>query len=95
MLLQPRGVRALGPRQEALADYGRAFEIDPAHAAAAFNRGMLRARQGRHEQALADLRTALKHGADAAIVHYDVALVLLAANDPAGPCPASAVRCWN
>lgn len=74
---------ALGRPDQAMRDYDRALRIDPTLAAAALNRGMLHFEQKHHDEAIADLRLALQHGADAASVHYDLALVHLAANDPA------------
>jgi eukaryotic-like serine/threonine-protein kinase len=74
---------ALGRHDDALRDYDRALRLDPAHAAAALNRGMLHFKLGRSDQATADLRLALQSGADAATVHYDLALIHMAARDPA------------
>jgi tetratricopeptide (TPR) repeat protein len=74
---------ALGRPEQALHDYNRALQIDPANAAAALNRGMIHFQQKRFEQAIADLSIALKHGADPATVHYDLALTHLACNDTA------------
>jgi tetratricopeptide (TPR) repeat protein len=72
---------ALDRREQALHDYDRALAIDPAHADAALNRGVLHLKQKRLDRAAADLRLALHLGADAATVHYDLALVHLAAGD--------------
>jgi tetratricopeptide (TPR) repeat protein len=71
----------LGRLAEALHDYDRVLEIDPTHARAAQNRGMLHFHRGRISQALADLDLALRAGADAAAVHYDLALVYAAVDD--------------
>jgi tetratricopeptide (TPR) repeat protein len=65
--------------EQALQDYDRALAIDPAHADAALNRGVRYLRQRNLARAAADLRLALQLGADAATVHYDLALVHLAA----------------
>jgi tetratricopeptide (TPR) repeat protein len=73
---------ALGRATSALNDYDRALQLDPTHAASALNRGMLHFQHGRLEQATADLRTALSHGADAATVHYDLALVHASGQNP-------------
>jgi eukaryotic-like serine/threonine-protein kinase len=73
---------ALERLHEALADYDRALSLDPAHATSALNRGMLHFQQGRHDQAKADLRRALEHGADTTMVHFDLALFHMAAKDP-------------
>jgi tetratricopeptide (TPR) repeat protein len=73
----------LGHADRALADYDRALELDPTHAAAALNRGMLHFQAGSMDRARADLHRALDNGADAATVHYDLALVHSADNDRA------------
>ena len=70
---------AFGRHEQALQDYDRALAIDPGHADAALNRGVLHLRQNRLNRAATDLRLALQLGADAATVHYDLALVHLAA----------------
>jgi Tfp pilus assembly protein PilF len=57
--------------------------LDPHLAGAALNRGILSFRQSRHAAARADLERALRQGADRARVHYNMALVHLAAKDPA------------
>jgi serine/threonine protein kinase/Tfp pilus assembly protein PilF len=72
---------ALGRIDEAMHDYDHALELDPTHAAAALNRGMLRFERKHFDQAIADLRLALELGADPATVHYDLAVVHLAANE--------------
>ena len=74
---------ALGRHEPALHDYDRALAADPAHADAALNRGVLHLGQKRLDRAAADLRLALQLGADAATVHYDLALVHLAAGESA------------
>ncbi|MEO6436985.1 MAG: tetratricopeptide repeat protein, partial [Tepidisphaeraceae bacterium] len=70
---------ALNRPDNALRDYDHALEIDPAHANAALNRGMLHFQQGRLDQATADLRRALDRGADAATVHYNLERIHLIA----------------
>jgi serine/threonine protein kinase/tetratricopeptide (TPR) repeat protein len=74
---------ALNRHEQSLDDYNRALAIDPAHADAALNRGVLRWRQKQLAEAAADFRLALRLGADAATAHYDLALVHLAADDRA------------
>jgi serine/threonine protein kinase/tetratricopeptide (TPR) repeat protein len=74
---------SLGRNAEALHDYDRALEIDPLHARAAQNRGMLHFQQGRLPEAIADLNLALRSGAEAANVYYDLALVHIASDDSA------------
>ena len=69
--------------EKAIQNYGRALELEPGHAAAALNRGVMHFQQGKLNDAEADLRRALKNGADAATVHYDLALVHMAADEPA------------
>jgi tetratricopeptide (TPR) repeat protein len=73
----------LGQSESAMQDYDRALRIDSTHAFAALNRGMLHYQQKHLDQADADLKLALQHGADPASVYYDLALVHLAANNPA------------
>jgi tetratricopeptide (TPR) repeat protein len=73
----------LGQTDQALADYDRVLKLDPTHAAAALNRGMLHFEAGNMDRARADLQRALDNGGDPATVHYDLALVHSAANEPA------------
>ena len=72
----------LGQLELALADYDHALRLEPAHVEAAINRGMLHYQQRRFAEALADLTRALEHGGGSATVHFDLALVHMAANDP-------------
>jgi tetratricopeptide (TPR) repeat protein len=72
---------AAGQVSQALRDYDRALKVDPAFAPAALNRGLLLARLGRYKEAEADLRRALRHAADAATVHYNLAILRLAQNN--------------
>jgi tetratricopeptide (TPR) repeat protein len=72
---------AAGQVSRALRDYDRALTVEPAFAAAALNRGLLLARLGRYREAEADLRRALRHGANAATVHYNLAVLQLAQNN--------------
>jgi eukaryotic-like serine/threonine-protein kinase len=53
---------ALHHDDEALHDFDRALQLDPGHADAALNRGMLHLRQGRLDRARADLALAAEHG---------------------------------
>lgn len=77
-----RARQALGEAGPALQDYDRALRLDPTMSAAALNRGLLHFQQSRHEDATADFKRALDHGADPAIIHYNTALVELARGDP-------------
>src|SRR5262249_45794515 len=72
---------ALGNEAEALADYSRALQLDPALAPAALNRGVLHCKNKNLAAAATDLRRALSLGADAAVAHYNLALVHLAHKD--------------
>jgi eukaryotic-like serine/threonine-protein kinase len=74
---------ALGRWERARADYDQALRLDPNLAAAWLNRGVLDHQQKRDDQSLADLQQALVHGADAATVHYNLALVQQARGDDA------------
>jgi eukaryotic-like serine/threonine-protein kinase len=74
---------ALAHTDQALRDYNRALELEPTLAAAWLNRGLLHYELGQYPVAVADLRRALGHGAHATTVHYDLALVYLAAHDVA------------
>jgi serine/threonine protein kinase/tetratricopeptide (TPR) repeat protein len=67
-----------GRTDRALHDYERAIELDPTLAAAWLNRGMLYYKLQQYAEAATDLRQAIKHGADPAAAHYDLALVHLA-----------------
>jgi serine/threonine-protein kinase len=69
---------AAGHVRRALRDYERALSVEPAFAPAALNRGLLLARLRRYGEAEADLRRALRNGADAATVHYNLAVLQLA-----------------
>jgi tetratricopeptide (TPR) repeat protein len=80
---------ALGRGDQALADYGRALELDPALTAAALNRGLLGYKRAQHRHAIADflraLHTATVTGtADRETIgqiHYNLALAYLATGD--------------
>jgi tetratricopeptide (TPR) repeat protein len=65
-----------------MADYDRALQLDSTLAASWLNRGMLRYRAEQYAEAIADLRNAAGHGADAATVYYNLSLVHFARNDP-------------
>ena len=51
---------SLGQREEALADYEKAIRVDPEFAHGYTYRAEMKLRQGRDEEARADLETALK-----------------------------------
>jgi serine/threonine-protein kinase len=72
---------AAGRVGQALRDYERALTVEPAFAPAALNRGLLLARLRRYREADADLRRALRNGADAATVHYNLAVLQFAQNN--------------
>jgi tetratricopeptide (TPR) repeat protein len=72
---------AAGHVSRALRDYDRAMTVDPVFAPAALNRGLLLAHLGRYREAEIDLRRALRTGADAATVHYNLAVLQLAQNN--------------
>jgi serine/threonine protein kinase/tetratricopeptide (TPR) repeat protein len=65
---------ALGETEKALLDYDRCLKLDPKLGAAALNRGVLNYNRKDYDAALADLLHALEIGADAATVHYNLAL---------------------
>lgn len=66
--------KALGD-DDALADFDRALRLDPISTAALVERGKLLAERKQFTAALADFTTALKHGANPAEVHEQVARV--------------------
>jgi len=74
---------ALERRDQAIADYDRALGLDPKLGQAALNRGLLHFLDKRPERAIRDLELALRNGADAATVHYNLALVYLSKDDRA------------
>ena len=78
-----RAWQALGRADRADRDYDRAVELDPEAAASWINRGAFRLGAGRHHEAIADLRTALRTGGDPATVHYNLALAYQALGDRA------------
>ena len=71
----------LGQPDQAIQDYNRTIQLDPANGPALLNRGVLHSQQRHWDDAVADLNLALKHGQDPATVHYDLALVYHAWND--------------
>jgi tetratricopeptide (TPR) repeat protein len=66
---------------QALADYDRALEREPALAVVWLRRGLLRLRQKQAAEAVSDLRHALDNGADPATTCYHLARAHLAANE--------------
>lgn len=62
-------------------DLNRALELEPQLLPAAWNRGMLSYREGRYDEALADLQRASSGAAKPAEVHYGLALVYAARGD--------------
>jgi serine/threonine protein kinase/tetratricopeptide (TPR) repeat protein len=74
----------LGQLKLALADYDRALELNEKLADAALNRGVVRFRLGQYSSARADLTQALASATTRkvrGIIHYNLALVDLAAGD--------------
>jgi eukaryotic-like serine/threonine-protein kinase len=67
----------------ALRDYDRALALAPHLGAAALNRGALHYKEGRYPEARSDLEAGLHFGAEPAAVHYNLALVHIALQDPA------------
>jgi len=74
---------AQGRADDAVRDYDRAVQLDPAMSGALLNRGMLHYKAQRYGPALEDLRLALARGGNPAIVYYDMALVHLALRERA------------
>jgi eukaryotic-like serine/threonine-protein kinase len=74
---------ALGRRKRARADYDQALQLDAGYADAWLKRGFLDHQEKQEDQGLEDLRQALACGADAATVHYNLALVQQARGDEA------------
>lgn len=65
----------------ALADYRRAIQLDAGLGPAAFEASKVLSGEGRHDDAAAMLRAALKHGADPAAGYYHLALVDIGRKD--------------
>jgi tetratricopeptide (TPR) repeat protein len=78
-----RGLAQAARGQAGLArtDYDRALELDQTLAAALLNRGVLHLRENHLADAADDLTRALSLGADAALAHYNLALVCKARRD--------------
>jgi len=74
---------ALGRRERARADYDQAIQLDANYGDAWLDRGVLDYQEKREDQALEDLHQALACGAEAATVHYNLALVQQARGDEA------------
>jgi tetratricopeptide (TPR) repeat protein len=66
---------------EALADFGRALQLDPALAPAFLARGELLGRVQRYVESKADLDAALAHGSRPSDVYYQLARLSLAQHD--------------
>ena len=73
----------LGRNEAARHDFDRALDLDPTLGAAVLERGMLARREGRFDDAVADLKRALASGADTAGVAYEMALAYAAHGDRA------------
>ena len=87
VLLQSRRVaEALGRTTEAIRDYNRALELDPALISASINRGILAYQSGRNDDAIADFDRAIRRASDAptaGLIHYNLALAHRARGDRA------------
>ncbi|WP_071529312.1 serine/threonine-protein kinase [Gemmata obscuriglobus] len=74
-------IRKEGANENALRDFNRALELEPALAAAALHRGLLHHNAGRLPEAVADLELARRNGYPPAVVEYHLAGVSLASGD--------------
>ena len=75
---------ALRQTDQARRDYSRALELDPGLSVAALNRGILAYKEGRHSEAIADLRRSLHSATDLETIgriHYNLALAHRAQGD--------------
>jgi serine/threonine protein kinase/tetratricopeptide (TPR) repeat protein len=79
-----------GKNEKALQDYDQALALEPGLAAAALNRGVLQYQSGRYTAALADLQEAMRLGAEAEQVLFNLALVHQARHEK-----GDALRCLN
>jgi tetratricopeptide (TPR) repeat protein len=70
LVLRGDAHRRLDRRDQALADYDTALEIETSNARALAGRGMVRAREGAYTDAVADLRRAVGSGADTPEVRF-------------------------
>ena len=74
----------MGRIDDAVRDYGRALELDPALWSASLNRGILAYKSGRNDDAIADFRLALRSALDersSGLIHYNLALAYAAEGD--------------
>ncbi len=74
--------QSLGHDQEALADFGRALQLDSSFGAAALARGILLGKAHRFAEAQSDLELASKCGAPSSEVFYQMACLSLLERDP-------------
>ena len=82
-----RVAEALGRGDQAMRDYSRALELDPALTSASINRGILAYKNGKNDAAIADFRQAIRSASDSrtlGLIHYNLALAHLAARRPRG-----------
>jgi eukaryotic-like serine/threonine-protein kinase len=75
--------QSLERNEEALADFGRALQLDPALAPAALARGTLLGRMKRYAESKTDLESALAHGSRPSDVYYQLARISWAQHDHA------------
>jgi eukaryotic-like serine/threonine-protein kinase len=73
--------QALGNSERALRDLDLALKLDPTLAVVEFQRGKVLSDERRFADAKRDFESAMRHGAEPASVHYQLALVHLAEQD--------------
>ena len=60
-----------GDNRGAIADYGRAIDLNPEYVEAYYNRGLAKSNLGNHRGAIADYARAIKHKPDYAEAYYN------------------------
>jgi tetratricopeptide (TPR) repeat protein len=73
---------AAGQLEQAVKDDDLALQLDPTSGVVALHRGTLQLRRRQLDEALTDMQFALDHGAPPIDVHYQLAQVHLARNEP-------------
>jgi len=71
-----------GELDEALEKFRAALTLDPTYAAAAYNQGLVLARQGKTPEAIQSFRTAIRLRPGFVLAHYGLGLLLQLAGDP-------------
>jgi len=71
---------------EALTDYSRAIELDPAFPYAWYNRGVVYGSLGRYQEALTDFLQAIHHDPQLGEAYYNAGLIFLLNQHPAEGC---------